>query len=301
MQDKFIVNVCLTGTLPTKQMNQHVPMTPEEIAEDVKACIELGASMFHVHARDERQNPTWEKDVYENVFKAIRRVSEDVVICASTSGRRVSEIEKRTACLDTNPQPDMASLTIGSLNFMTEGMLNTPQMILAILQAMHKRGIKPEIEIFDVGMARTAARLIADGILRPPYYVNILLGNIATADASLLDLATILQHLPKEVIWCAAGIGKTQLKANTLGILFGNGVRVGLEDNLYLDNNKTPSTNAALVERVVKIGRLLGKSPSSIPETRECLGVKSSGSGLDGLLPKPAVCPSTGSGQTVVS
>jgi 3-keto-5-aminohexanoate cleavage enzyme len=271
MSDRFIVNVCLTGTVPSKQMNPYVPMTPEEIAKDVEACIELGASIFHVHARDEEQRPDWRKETYENIFKAIRRVSKDVVICASTTGRRVEEIEKRTACLDADPRPDMASLTTGSLNFMTEGMLNSPQTILALIQAMHDRGIKPEIEIFDIGMARTAARLIADGTFRPPYYINILLGNIATADASLLDLATILQHLPKEVVWCAAGIGKTQLKANALGILFGSGVRVGLEDNLYINDDKTPATNAALVERVVEIGKLLGKTPSSIAETRERL------------------------------
>ena len=167
----------------------------------------------------------------------------------------------------------MASLTMGSLNFMNEGTLNTLQTILTILQAMHDRGVKPEIEIFDIGMARTTARLIAEGTLKPSYYANILLGNVASADASLLDLATILQHLPEQVIWCTAGIGRAQLKASTLGILFGNGVRVGLEDNLYINDNKTPATNLAFVERIVTMGRLLNKSPSSISETRELLGL----------------------------
>lgn len=273
MPDRFIVNVCLTGIIPTKKMNAFVPLTPEEIAKDVEDCIELGASIFHVHARDEQGHPDWRKETYETIFKAIRRVSREVAICASTSGRRWTEIEKRTACLDANPRPDMASLTLGSLNFMNEGNLNSPQIILTLHQMMNERGIKPELEIFDIGMARTTARLINDGILQPPCYANIILGNTSTADASLLDLAALLQHLPKEIIWCAAGIGKTQLKANTLGILFGNGVRVGLEDNLYIDDNKTPATNAGLVERVVKIGRLLGKSPMSISETRERLGL----------------------------
>ena len=90
MPNKFIVNVYLTGMTSSKQMNPYIPMTPEEIAEDVKACIELGASMFHVHARDAQQNPTWEKEAYEKIFKAIRKVFQDVVICASTSGRQVS-------------------------------------------------------------------------------------------------------------------------------------------------------------------------------------------------------------------
>lgn len=234
MPNRFIVNVCLTGITPSKHMNQYVPITAEEIAKDVDECIELGASMFHVHARDERQNPDWRKETYENILKAIRKVSKDVVICVSTSGRRVNEIEKRISCLDANPKPDMASLTMGSLNFPSEGVLNSPQTITAIIQAMYDHGINPEIEIFDIGMARNTSRLIGDGTLRPPYYANILLGNIASADASLLGLAAILQHLPREVIWCAGGIGRTQLKAVTLGILFGHGVRVGLEDSLYI-------------------------------------------------------------------
>jgi uncharacterized protein (DUF849 family) len=115
--------------------------------------------------------------------------------------------------------------------------------------------------------------LLETGILQYPVYANIILGNISTADVSLLDLAAILQHLPKQVVWCLGGIGKLQLKANMLGMLFGMGVRVGLEDNLYLDDQKTPATNAALVERVVNLGQLMGKTPYSISETRECLGL----------------------------
>lgn len=273
MPGKFIVNVCLTGMIPTHAMSPHVPVTPEEVARDVKACRELGASMFHIHARDVDEQPEWRRERYQDFLTAIREVSGDAVLCVSTSGRRATEIAMRTACLDVEPRPDMGSLTMGSINFLRDSTLNSLKTIRELVGAMDARGVKPEIEVFDVGMARTTQRFAADGILRPPFYVNVLLGNVASADASLLDLASILQHLPPGSIWCAAGVGKDQMKANTLGILFGHGVRVGLEDNLYLDERKTLATNPALVERVVRLGALLGKEPFTAAETRALLGL----------------------------
>ena len=273
MQDKFIVNVCLSGVVPSKKANPHLPVNAQEIQKDVESCVAQGASIVHIHARNEEGEPTWVTKYYQEILEGIRRVSRDIVICVSTSGRVYHQLEQRVACLDAVPRPDMASLTMGSINFATEAVMNEPQAISDLAHAMHRSGIKPEIEIFDIGMARTTSRLMETGLLHPPVYANIILGNVATADVSLLDLAAILQHLPKEVVWCVGGIGKCQLKANTLGILFGKGVRVGLEDNLYLDDAKTPATNAALVERVVHLGRLLGKTPASISETRECLGL----------------------------
>lgn len=273
MPDSFIVNVCLTGMVPTRRMNPAVPMTPEEIARDVEACIECGASIFHVHARDGKGEPDWRRETYEPILRAIRRVSADVVICVSTSGRRVRDPERRTACLDCEPRPDMGSLTLGSVDFLRDATLNPPEVVRGIAEAMKERGIKPELEIFDLGMARTAARLISEGLVESPAYANILLGNIGSADASMEDLSAIVRHLPEGVTWCVGGIGKAQLPANTLGMLFGHGVRVGLEDNLYMDREKTPATNPALVERVVRIGRLHGKRPSTIEETRRKLGL----------------------------
>jgi 3-keto-5-aminohexanoate cleavage enzyme len=273
MPDKFIINVCLTGALPSKKANPHIPISPREMIRDVEECVELGASIFHVHARNENGESTWIREYYQDFLEGIRGISQDVVICVSTSGRVYNELEKRIACLDTIPRPDMASLTMGSINFAKDAVVNSPQVVSSLAQAMRDRGIKPEIEIFDIGMARTMSRLIDTGVLRPPCYANIILGNIASADVSLLDLAAILQYLPEQVVWCLGGIGRLQLKANMLGMLFGTGVRVGLEDNLYLDDRKTPATNADLVKRIVSIGKLMGKSPYSISETRERLGL----------------------------
>lgn len=273
MQNKFIINVCLTGMVATKKDNPYIPLSPEEIASDVKECVELGASIVHVHAHDESGNPTYKREYYERILKCIRGVSKDVVICSSASGRLFHELEKRLECLDTDPRPDLVSLTMGSIDFANQSSMNSLQTVKTIAQEIYARGLKPEVEIFDIGMARTTKRLMYENILKGPCYANILLGNMASADASLLDLTAILHNLPKELLWSTGGIGKMQLRANMLGMLYGQGVRVGLEDSLYLDENKTIASNVSLVDRIIKIGRLMGKSPCTISETRQCLGL----------------------------
>jgi 3-keto-5-aminohexanoate cleavage enzyme len=273
MSDKFIINVCLTGSIPTKSMNPHVPVTPREIAEDVRRCLDLGASIFHIHARDEEGKPDWRRDTFQRIISAVREVSADAVVCVSMTSRTAGIFDQRTACLETDPLPDMASLTMGSVNFVNDGMFNDPQTIRRLTSLLASRSVKPEVEIFDIGMARTTARLFEEGALPNPSYANLLLGNLATADVNLLDLAALLQHLPKKIVRCLGGIGRTQLAANTLGILYTDGVRVGLEDNLFLDDRKTPATNPQLVARVAKLGALFGKQPSTIAETRVLLGL----------------------------
>jgi 3-keto-5-aminohexanoate cleavage enzyme len=275
MSNRFIINVCLTGNVPTPEMNPYLPVSPEQIAEDVKRCVKLGASIFHIHARDESAQPDWRKETYQSIIEAIRAVSHNAIICVSTSGRKVGDMEKRLASLDTTPRPDMASLTLGSVDFLNDSMTNDPKSVRHIVQSLKDKGIKPEIEIFDAGMARVMVRLISDRVLEPQCFVNLVLGNLASADARLLDVAAILQYLPEGSVFCCGGIGKTQLRANLLGLLFADGVRVGLEDNIYFDNNKTLAKNYDLVDRIVKIGALMGKSPLTIDETRALLRLKS--------------------------
>lgn len=251
-----------------KKHNAAIPVTVEEIAADAQACVEAGASILHLHARDDDEEPDWRPQTYERILRAVREVAADAVLCVSTSGRKVQDLDRRAACLDVSPRPDMASLTLGSLNFLREGVVNAPSTIRGLAQRMAERGIRPELEVFDIGMARMAARLVDEGALQAPYYANILLGNAGTAESDPEDLSAIVRHLPEGTVWCAAGIGHKQLRANTMGLLFGAGVRVGLEDNLYLDARKTPATNSALIGRVVEIGRLLGLRPATPAEVR---------------------------------
>lgn len=271
--DSYVLNVCLTGMVARKRHNPHLPVTVDEIARDAEACIRLGASMLHVHARDEDEEPDWRPETYQQIVRAIREISSDVIVCVSTSGRLVTDLDRRAACLDIDPRPDMASLTLGSINFLREGVLNSPDMVRGLAERMAERGIAPELEIFDVGMARAAVRLIDEGVVRRPAYANILLGNVGTASTSPADLAAILSHLPPDLVRCIAGIGRDQLPANLLGLIHGHGVRVGLEDNLVLDARKTPADNPALVSRVVRMAMELDLRPATPREVRAALAL----------------------------
>ena len=269
----FILNVCLTGMVARRRQNPNLPVTVDEIARDAEACLALGASMLHVHARDENEEPDWRPESYQRIVRAIRALSPDVVVCVSTSGRKVADVGRRTACLDIEPRPDMASLTLGSIDFLREGVLNAPDTVRQLAARMAERGVRPELEIFDLGMARTAARLVADGTVPAPAYANLLLGNAGSAGTEPAELAALLGRLPPTVVRSVAGIGAEQLRANLLGLLHADGVRVGLEDNLWLDARKTPATNAGLVERVVRLAGELGLRPATIAETRARLGL----------------------------
>ncbi len=276
MKNKFIFNFTPTGMIPTKEMTPHVPIRPEEIVKDVLEAVELGVNMVHLHARDyDTGFPTYRKEIYEEIICGIRKENKDLVICVSTSGRNFSEFEKRSECLELPGElkPDFGSLTLSSLNFNHQASVNTPQMIKALAQKMLDNNIRPELEAFDLGMINYANYLIGKGLVKPPYYFNLILGNIACAQANLLSLGLMIKELPSGSIWSAGGIGNWQLKMNAMSIIEGGGVRVGLEDNIYFDDDrKQLADNRRLVERMAGIARVLGKVPYSPKEAREILG-----------------------------
>jgi len=199
-----------------------------------------------------------------------------LIICVSTSGRDFPEFEKRSECLDLKGdlKPDFGSLTLSSLNFNKQASMNTPQMIQDLAKKMLDNGIKPELEVFDLGMINYARYLIKKGLVKPPYYFNLILGNIACAQANLLSLGLMEKELPDDSIWAAGGIGASQLKMNAISILSGGGVRIGLEDNIFFDDEKKHlATNKQLVERILLIAKTVGYMPYSHKEAREVLGV----------------------------
>jgi 3-keto-5-aminohexanoate cleavage enzyme len=277
MHNKFILNFTPTGMIPTREMTPHVPIQPEEIVEDVLEVAELGANMVHLHARDRGTGqPTFDREVYAEIISGIRKKNKDLVIGVSTSGRVHFEFERRSACLDLtgDVKPDFGSLTLSSLNFNKQASINSPDMIKALAQKMLDNGIRPELEAFDLGMINYAHYLIRKGLLRPPYYFNLILGNIACAQANLLSLGLMVRELPENAIWSAGGVGDSQLKVNALGLVAGGGIRVGLEDNIYFAPNRTRLvTNRELVERILKIAEALGRMPYSHKEARRVLGL----------------------------
>ena len=272
----LVISLAPTGMVPTKADNPNVPVTPDEIAADTARCVAAGASIVHLHARDEDGIPTHRREVYADLVERVKEQCGEVIVCVSTSGRRVSELEQRAEVLDLEGDlaPELASLTLGSLNFPKQASVNDPAMIRRLAERMRERGIVPELEVFDLGMVDYARYLLEQGVLAPPLVFNILLGNLGTLAATPLNLATVVQSLPAGAAWAAAGIGRFQLPMNALAITTGGHVRVGLEDNLWLDTDKTqPADNLSLVERVVGISRSLGREIATPAQARELLGL----------------------------
>jgi len=274
---KFIFNFTPTGMIPTKEMTPHVPVQPEEIVSEILEAAEVGVNMVHIHARDpETGHPTYRKEVYAEIIAGVRKHCKDLVLCVSTSGRDWPELEKRAEALDLSGdlKPDFGSLTLSSLNFNKQASINTPQTIQALAERMLERGIRPELEAFDLGMINYANYLIHKKLVTPPYYFNFILGNIACAQANMLSLGLMVRELPEGALWSAGGIGNAQLKVNTLALLSGGGVRTGLEDNIWFDEERTHlASNIEILKRLRDVAQTLGAAPYSRPETREMLGL----------------------------
>jgi 3-keto-5-aminohexanoate cleavage enzyme len=272
----LIVNAALTGMIPRHDRVPHVPVTAEAIVEDAVACHAAGATIVHLHARDAREAPTWRREAYAEFVPEIRRRCPGLIVCVTTSGRTFGELEQRAdvLALDGEARPDMASLTLGSLNFRDGPSVNSIATVRALAERMRERGIRPELEVFDTGMAYLAGVLAAEGLLEPPLYANVLLGGINTAPARADTLAQLVRELPEGTVWAAAGLGGFQLPANGLAIFMGGHVRTRLEDNPWLDHaTREPATNAGLVHRVAALAELAGRRLATTDEARELLGL----------------------------
>ncbi len=197
-----IVNFTPTGMLPSKAMTPHVPISANEIIEDVHRAHEIGVTIVHLHARDEKTGePCWRAESYARLIEGIRAHAPALILCVSLSGRNAKTFQERSDALrlEGSLKPDMASLTLSSLNFNRQASINEPDMIQALAGAMQQRGILPELEVFDAGMINYARYLEKKRLLGPPYYFNLILGNIACAQADPCILASCCatcQHDP---------------------------------------------------------------------------------------------------------
>lgn len=254
MKEKLIINFTPTGMIPTKTMTPHVPVSVQEIVEDVLEASELGITMVHLHARDPISGePTYKKEIYGEIIEGIRNYAPQLAICVSLSGRNINELELRAdpLFLEGSLKPDFGSLTLSSLNFNNTASINSPTMVQDLAAIMKERGIVPELEAFDIGMINYSRYLEKKKLIEPPYYFNLLFGNIACAQADLLHTGLMVRDLPEGSLYSLAGIGNEQLKMNSLAIAIGAGVRVGLEDNIWFDTKRTKlASNIDLLNRI---------------------------------------------------
>ncbi|MHA2060672.1 MAG: 3-keto-5-aminohexanoate cleavage protein [Candidatus Sifarchaeia archaeon] len=268
--EKLIIKLAPTGMIPRKEDTPFVPITAEEIIKDTCEAYKLGASVVHVHARDENGNPTHKKEFFDQIFRGIREKCPDIIICATTSGRVVPQVEHRTEVLDLNPE--MASLTVGSLNFPKHPSVNSMDTIKKIASKMLEKGILPELEIFEPGFINASKYLARKGFLKKPLHFNLLLGSLGSMPAEIRDLCFLVDSLPPKSSWSATGIGRFQTQINAAAILMGGHVRVGLEDSIYFRyQNKELATNSKLVKRIVNLAHELGRDIATPKEARKIL------------------------------
>ena len=272
MMEKLIITAAICGAEVTKDHNPNVPYTVEEIREEARKAYEAGASIIHLHVREDDGTPTQSKERYQVCMEAIRQVCPDVIIQPSTGGAVGMTADERLEPLELHPE--MATLDCGTLNFGgDEIFVNTENMIKEFGQRMMERGIKPECEVFDKSMIDMALRLSKKGFIKEPLHFNLVMGVNGGISGEPRDLLYLTESLPKNATYTVSGIGRHQLSLNTMAILLGGHVRVGFEDNIYLRKGELAESSADFVKRIVDLSVILGREIATPKDARRILGL----------------------------
>jgi len=271
---KTIITVAVCGSVPTKEMNPSVPYTPKEISDSAIASFKAGAAVAHIHVRDpETGVPTSDINLFSEVVDRIRKAC-NMVINLTTSGVNISGknvIEQRLEPVKL--EPEICSFDIGSVNFQKKTFINSPEWGLTAAQRMREYGVKPEIEVFDMGHIRQAKHWLKEGLIDFPPYFQLCMGAGWGIEATPDNLLMMKNALPPEVVWSVLGVGRMQLPMITMGILLGGHIRVGFEDNIYLRRGVLLNSNAQMVEVAVNLIHQLQGEVATPDEARQILGL----------------------------
>lgn len=271
---KVIITAAVTGSRPTKEMNPAVPYTPEEIAQAAIECCSVGAAIAHIHVRDPQTGaPDFKIEYFQEVMERIRAEC-DMLINLTTSGYHLHGpdiIEQRLGPIAL--QPEICSLDIGSVNFVDGAFVNPPDWGRAAAERMREHGVKPEIEVFDVGHLYQALDFIEEYLIEAPPYFQLCMGIKWGIEATPEDFLFMQSKLPTEARWSVLGIGNSQFPMITLGVLYGGHIRVGFEDNLYLRKGVLAKSNAQFVAAAVELVESLQREVATPAEAREILGI----------------------------
>jgi 3-keto-5-aminohexanoate cleavage enzyme len=270
--DPLVITVAPVGGELTRKEQPNLPVAPDEVAEEVARCREAGASVVHLHVRDEDGAPTQDRERFALVMDAIRRVAPDVVIQTSTGGSVGMTEDERAQPLDL--KPEMATLTTGTVNFGEAVFENPLPLVERLFLRMRERGIQPEFEVFDTGMVETAARLVAEHDAEPRHHhFDLVLGapgGMAGTPQAVLHMTSIL---PAGATWSATGIGRSHLPVTLTGLALGGHVRTGFEDTIRYDRGRLANSNVELVARVARIARETGREIATPDQARAITGI----------------------------
>lgn len=277
MANKVFITAALTGAVTPKDINEHIPMTPEEIAEDAYNCWKAGAAIVHLHMRDENGRGSMEEARFKKSIDLLRAHKDcDVVICCTSSGtRHPITSEERMVHFKSIPEIEMGSYDAGTFNWGTDGIFeNSPQFLVELAKCYREYDVKAEIEVFDMGMLGNAKHYLKTGVLDAPLYCQFVLGVLGGMESTVDNLQYLVRHMPQGSKWSAFGIGKDHLPIMFAALALGaDGIRVGLEDNvMYAKGVK--ANNVMLVERAVRVVKEFGKEIATSAEAREMLGIR---------------------------
>lgn len=287
---KMIVTVAPTSNFHGKEANPALPFSPQEVAEAVYECWNEGASIVHIHGRDEKGLPTNDPSFFQEADRLIREKKCDIIIQHSMApanpvllGQKEGDVDDGTRTTTTEPPPEMASLEVAPSNIIADGkvynMLWDRLWAEKTAKYLMEKGIKPEVEIYNNSDMDDLEYLIENGALAKPYYVSFVLGmhrvNNQASRYSPKHLMHLVDLLPSDSLFSVLGIGPVEFQATTLSILLGGNVRVGFEDNIYVERGRLAKNNAELVAKIVRIARELGREIASPNEVREMLGIPS--------------------------
>jgi 3-keto-5-aminohexanoate cleavage enzyme len=273
MTTPCIISVAITGSVPNKKDNPAVPISAAEQVESTQQAFEAGATLVHLHVRNEDGTTSSDPERFARVQEGLRRHCPGLIIQFSTGGRSGTGHE-RGAMLPL--RPDMASLATGSCNFPTRIYENSPDLVDWLAAEMIKYDVKPEVEAFDLSMIFQAVKMAQDGRIRGPLHAQFVMGvkNAMPVDRETFEFyVQTLRRLAPDATWTGAGIGSGQLKLAHWSLELGGHCRTGLEDNIRLDKDHLASSNAALVEQVAALCPDYGRHPASVAEARQLLSL----------------------------
>lgn len=272
--EKLIITAAITGSSIPRSRTPYIPITPDEITRSAVECWEAGAAIVHLHIRDPSTGlGTQDVSLFRQVVEPLR-AQTDLVLCLTTSGipGRNLPTEERLAVLDL--QPELASLDAGSINLGGSIFINTPAFLEEAARRMRAKGVKPELEIFDVGMVVTCLRLRNQGVLDDPLHFQFVLGTPWGSPGTPQSLIHLREMIPDDATWSVIGVGRTHLPMAMMALSMGGHIRVGMEDNIYYRQNELVQRNAQFVDRIARIAREYGRDLASPDEAREILSLR---------------------------
>lgn len=273
--EKLIITAAICGAEVTKEQNPNVPYTVEEIVREAKSAVDAGAAIVHLHVREDNGKPTQSRDRFQECEEAILKVCPNVILIPSTGGAVGMTPDERLQSTDTTPLPEMATLDCGTCNFGDEIFDNTMPTMRAFGKRMMERGIKPEYECFEMGHLDTILTMARKGeVPGAPMQFNFVLGVPGCTPATVGNLNWLVSNIPAGSTWTATGIGRHAFTLAAPTIMMGGNVRVGFEDNLYIERGVLAKSNGELVEKVVRMAREMGRGIATSDEARQILGLK---------------------------